>query len=328
MFMANASGALLWKYCTELLESGAGYVWGARGEKYTQAEAEYLHSVFKTGTYDKTYYFDTSMKRWKDKIVVDCSGLIQGFRRKHYDGKDTTANGLFAQCDETGTIDTIPTNERGVLIFRKDSNGKMGHVGVYGGDGTTIEAMNSKKGVVKQNLNKTRWTHWGIPAWLDTETVKEEDDDDEVITKTPALWVGSVTGCHMLNVRREASTKGQIYKTLKAGEIVSIYEERGNWVRINPNAQYWVSKKYITELPKLVVAKCFVLTIRNAPNTKGKKLGYLKAGSTVYKYGVAETGWYKIGPDERYISNKYALPYVAKELKASNKDKAVAVIKD
>ena len=55
IIMANVSGQLLWDFCTELLEGGAGYVWGARGEVYTEAEAEYLYKLYKTGTYDKKY---------------------------------------------------------------------------------------------------------------------------------------------------------------------------------------------------------------------------------------------------------------------------------
>ena len=35
-----------------------------------------------------------------------------------------------------------------------------GHIGVYIGDGYVIEAMNTKKGVVKTKLEGRGWTHW------------------------------------------------------------------------------------------------------------------------------------------------------------------------
>jgi len=67
-----------------------------------------------------------------------------------------------------GTIDTLPA-DKVCCLYRKDaSTGKMGHTGLYLGDGQTfIHAAGSKIGVVKSTIKAYgRWTHWGIPAGL------------------------------------------------------------------------------------------------------------------------------------------------------------------
>lgn len=68
---------------------------------------------------------------------------------------------------EKGTIDSLP-RDKVCSVFRKDSDGKMHHVGVYLGDGTVVHARGHAYGVVRQNLEDIDkpFTHWGIPAGL------------------------------------------------------------------------------------------------------------------------------------------------------------------
>lgn len=66
---------------------------------------------------------------------------------------------------EKGEIGTLPT-ESICLVFRKDDDGKMGHVGVYMGDGTAIHARGHAYGVARNGITESRWTHWGIPRGL------------------------------------------------------------------------------------------------------------------------------------------------------------------
>jgi len=313
--MEKVSGQLLWDYCEDLVEQRAGYVWGARGEVYTKQEADYLYKTYQSSTYDKKYYYETSMERWQNRIVADCSGLIQGFRRKHYDGKDATAQGLYEQCEKTGTIDTLPKNKRGVLLFNR-TNGRMSHVGVYGGDNTTIESMNSKKGVVLSNPIRTAsWTHWGIPSWLEVvdmktankpvvkEPVKNNANTNTVVKETGNLY--KVTDCSWLNKRKGPGTKYEIIDAIKVGTVVTVYATNGQWAKIEKNKEVWCSLKYLKELPKYKVSNCFRLTVRNQSSTKGKAVRYLKVGDIVYCYKIAPTGWLKISEKEEYISFKY-----------------------
>lgn len=292
----KVSGQLLWDFCQELVNQKAGYVWGARGRMYDEAEASYLYKSYKSGTYNEKYYFTTSMARWKGRIVVDCSGMIQAFRIKYLDGKDDTANGLYNKCDKKGTINTLPDNARGILLFNQGSNERMGHVGVYGGDGTTIEAYSSSKGVIKTKpMNKSAWTHWGIPNWIEPTIIEE-------IFIEPYV----VANCSAVNVRTGAGTAFSIKKALKKNTLVHVYDIDGNWAKISASESLWVSMSYLKKIQKATVSGCTSLHVRNKPNALGKSIGYISKGTIVYKYATMVNGWVKISPiEERYVSGKY-----------------------
>lgn len=66
---------------------------------------------------------------------------------------------------EKGEIAKMPSDKL-CLIFRKDEDGKMGHVGFSMGDGTVIHARGHAYGVRRDKIQDNRWTHYGIPAGL------------------------------------------------------------------------------------------------------------------------------------------------------------------
>lgn len=342
--MAKATGQALWDFCEDLLAKGAGYVWGGRGKVYDEKEAETLYKSCGNGTYNEKYYMVTSMQRWKGKIVVDCSGMIQAFRIAKLDGVDRTANSLYEKdcpADKRGTIDTLPRNLRGVLLFMSNGS-RMGHVGVYGGDNTTIESSNSKKGVIKRDpMIESCWTHWGIPTWLEptvigeekTEetpkvvkpiitplpTKKEENSDKKAINKddvdagntttvikkpTMPLKSCRVSKCYRLNVRKGPSITNPSIATLGKDDIVDVYAIKGNWAKIDDDEEKWCSTKYLVELPKYEVVNCSSLNVRTGPGVKNKIVKILKKGDIVFEYGIASNGWIQIGKD-KYVSNKY-----------------------
>ena len=51
------------------------------------------------------------------------------------------------------------------------------------GDGNTIEMRSSKLNVQKEKFNAARWTYYGIPDWLETETTEEpvKESGDPII---------------------------------------------------------------------------------------------------------------------------------------------------
>lgn len=314
--MAKATGQSLWEFCEDLLAKGAGYVWGGRGKIYDEREAKTLFNSCGNGTYDEKYYMVTSMERWKGKIVCDCSGMIQAFRIAKLDGVDRSANGLYTdECPENrrGTIDTLPTNLRGVLLFKK-SGSRMTHVGVYGGDNTTIESSTSKKGVVKKDpMIKSCWTHWGIPTWLEPTVIGEgssdlppveETEEEEVKVPSTPLKVCIIANCYRLNVRKGASITNKSTGTLCKGDIVEVYAIKGNWAKIDKDEDKWCSTKYLVEVTSYKITNCYHLNVRKGPGTKYDVVKTLDRGDIVYEYSVASNGWIQIGKDQ-YISNKY-----------------------
>ena len=68
-------------------------------------------------------------------------------------------------------------------VFRRD-DGKMGHTGLYLGDGNIIHAKGHAYGVVLQRLEDCNFTHYAIPIGVDEEmsepTVKRGDSGEAV----------------------------------------------------------------------------------------------------------------------------------------------------
>lgn len=65
---------------------------------------------------------------------------------------------------ERGKISELP-KDKVCCVFRQD-DGKMGHVGMYQGDGWVIHAKGHDYGVVRTRLSDDPWTHYGIPVGL------------------------------------------------------------------------------------------------------------------------------------------------------------------
>ena len=121
------------EYCKAQL--GTPYWWGA----YGQIADEKLLKKFK-----KMYplrYLSGNFESQFGQRVHDCSGLIKGYMwsetsnsvPEYNPAHNVNAEDMLKKCDEVGFMDSLPETP-GVLLF------KEGHVGVYIGNGETIEA--------------------------------------------------------------------------------------------------------------------------------------------------------------------------------------------
>lgn len=160
------------RFCKDLFEKGAIYIWGGNGEIIDSALCEKLYKYYGSSTYNKAY-FNAKLKEGKGKIGADCSGSIFPLAKV-----DRTARGHFNACSVTGPISEMP-KDRYCLVFNKN----LTHVAHYLGDGTTFEMKSSKENAVIQdfNRNKSRWTYYGLPKYISdydipvTVTEREED---------------------------------------------------------------------------------------------------------------------------------------------------------
>ena len=158
------------KFCQYAAKNHHGYVWGGRGKIYDKAERNYLYRCYNTTTYNRTYYFTTQWKRWKNTVVYDCSGLFQAFRNV-----DQTAQGLYDSCKSKTSLSNMKYLP-GTLLF-VNQNGKMVHVGLYIGCGLCIHCKSSSAGVVIEDVRKHKWTHAGLASWLDYTGVVPSKND-------------------------------------------------------------------------------------------------------------------------------------------------------
>lgn len=154
-----------------------GYVWGTSGTVLTQDALDSLAETFPDNVGAPKYY-DFIKDNWIGRRTADCAGLIKGYlwlnpetHEVEYGSNgfsDGTSDDLFNSSTENGTMDTMP-DIPGICVWHE------GHVGIYIGNDTVIEAMGTEKGVVRTTLSTdSRWTNWfmmpGMTYW---ETVPE-----------------------------------------------------------------------------------------------------------------------------------------------------------
>ena len=127
-----------------------GYIWGTRGQVWTQASQD-------RATRDMTVKHG---QKWVGRRVADCSGLfVWAFRQLGgdiYHGSNTMWK---KYCTRQGTITGAMQIKPGTAVFTVRSDGVRGHVGLYIGNDTCIEAKGTQYGVVTSKLS--RWDEWG-----------------------------------------------------------------------------------------------------------------------------------------------------------------------
>ncbi len=157
------TGKQLAEWCEKALGMGAAYWYGTCWYK---ADNDLLNR--KTKQYP-SHYTGGRMNTYKKhiaagKMVCDCVGLIKGFfwtcngstsnKYRSNGCPDTSANGMIKLCDETWDIADMP-DEPGIVVWMN------GHIGVYVGNSTVIEARGFKYGVVRTKLNERNWKKAG-----------------------------------------------------------------------------------------------------------------------------------------------------------------------
>ena len=154
-------------YVVQAWENNWGYVWGTYGNVLTQSLFDYKLEQYPEGVGD---YKDFIEDNWLGRRTADCVGLIKGYG--WLDTSDLTigyaengvpdysANQMYdyaihdgAAGEDYGEIDTMPEIP-GIMLW------KDGHVGVYIGGGYVIEAMGTKYGVVKTEVDGRGWVSW------------------------------------------------------------------------------------------------------------------------------------------------------------------------
>lgn len=147
-------------YVTNAWNSGWGYVWGTYGQVLTPELLQYKLTQYPDGVGKYAAFIQAN---WMGRHTADCVGLIKGYGWLSTDTMtidygthgmpDIGANEMFYNATRRGGIETMPDTP-GLAVW------KAGHIGVYIGNGEVIEAMGTKYGVVKTQLEGRGWTHW------------------------------------------------------------------------------------------------------------------------------------------------------------------------
>lgn len=154
-------------YAIQAWENNWGYVWGTYGNVLTESLFEYKKEQYPDSVGD---YADFIEKNWLGRRTADCVGLVKGYGWLDTSNMtigyakngmpDYGANQMYQAAKDAGTLnadygslDTMP-EVVGLMLWKK------GHVGVYIGNGYVIEAMGTRKGVVKTELAGRGWQGW------------------------------------------------------------------------------------------------------------------------------------------------------------------------
>ena len=198
----------------QALSEGWGYIWGTAGEVWTEQKQ-------RAATREKTLQYGSA---WIGKRVADCSGLFTwAFRQlggTMYHGSNTmyrdycTAKGRLSGGKR---VDGQPL-KRGTAVFT-GTEADHGHVGLYVGYGTVIEAAGTKAGVVASNVSADKWTFWG-----ELKGVDYSGEDGAAAPASPEA--GPVTSSNTPTLRK--GSKGA-YVTLLQKQLLDRGYALGSW---------------------------------------------------------------------------------------------------
>lgn len=126
------------------------YVFGA---KPWWGPLTYQHIEYLTTLYPNTFS-DNYIERISScvgKVCTDCSGLICW-----YTGVSISSCHMYEQAVKRYIINVTDVSviKKGCILW------KLGHVGVYIGNGECIEAMGVEYGTLKTRLQERDFTHW------------------------------------------------------------------------------------------------------------------------------------------------------------------------
>lgn len=178
-------------HCMRFYEEKWGYIYGASGKIWTQADqnAATDELIVKYG------------QQWVGKHVIDCSGVwylaMKELGSYMYHGSNTMWN---KYCVDKGTLKNGKRTDgkelkAGSAIFTGTKDGEHNHVGIYIGDGQVLEASGVRVGVVISKITLSKWTCWGEMKYVDygSDIITEPIDSTELpITVTyPTIRQGA-----------------------------------------------------------------------------------------------------------------------------------------
>ena len=171
---ADKNADELAQYAIHAYEEHWGYVWGTYGNILTESLIAYKKQQYPDGVGN---YADFIEANWLGRRTADCIGLIKGYAwldastmRIGYaangmpdygaDQMYQAAKNAGIQGTDYGTVSSMPEIP-GLMLW------KSGHAGVYIGGGYAIEAMGTRKGVVKTEVSGRGWQGWCKLPYID-----------------------------------------------------------------------------------------------------------------------------------------------------------------
>lgn len=228
--------------------------------------------------------------------VHDCLGLWKGYMMSEspdapakYDSKyDYSADSIFKEATEKGTIDTLP-DVAGIGLWKK------GHFGVYIGNGQEIEARGFDYGVLQDDVKNTAFTHWFKIPHISYEEASSSESAPEA-PEMPQKSLEDIAGEVIRGKWGNDPERSQ--KLSEAG-----YDAQA--VQAIVNEKLGISKKPAepSTWTGIVVTKHDPLRVRSQRNLSCSVVKLLPKGSEVELKGEAQDGFYTMADGSGYVSS-------------------------
>ena len=149
------------------------YIWRYNGEVVTKQNIQDIyhaeHYANPNSKYDSNYYMKKYIEATKDPahplIGSDCSGAFY-----QLSGYDNSAKGYYKEAIEKGDMSTFNPSVA-CQIFRGTSPDTIHHIGMYLGNGISIEMESSDTNCQRKVFDKTKWNYWAKPKFVDYSNV-------------------------------------------------------------------------------------------------------------------------------------------------------------
>ena len=321
------TGKQLAAYSEKVYRAGWVYWYGTYGRKCTQSLYESKKKQYPSHyTSDRTsgYMRDIREGKW----CADCVGMIKSFFWT--DGQfeatpkyatnhcpDVSANGMIALCSQTGPISTMP-DIPGLVVW------KSGHIGVYVGNGYTVEMKGFDYDCKRNRVKDGPWVKWGrLPASMISYTdeavpepevpvgdrdLKNGDEGADVKQlQTNLIKLGFSCGKWGADGEFGDCTEQAVEAFQRAHglDATGIYDGRTREAleaALDAQDAPTDDPRYV----KIVGGNCYV---RSAPNTDGRKLGVAHEGD-ILPYGgqTSQEGWHLVEfkGANGWVSGKYS----------------------
>ncbi|MFQ9143014.1 MAG: hypothetical protein ACLR4W_12920 [Oscillospiraceae bacterium] len=206
-------------YAVQAWENNWGYVWGTYGNILTPSLFAYKKQQYPDGVGNHADFIES---HWLGRRTADCIGLIKGYGWLDTDSMtigyaangmpDYGADQMYRVCknagvqnEDYGPISTLPELP-GLMLW------KSGHAGVYIGGGYAIEAMGTRKGVVKTKVSDRGWQGWG-------SSLHQLSGGNLMAASTYLRVIRLKCGVSLLELERHSSFSNQYLSALELGNI-------------------------------------------------------------------------------------------------------------
>lgn len=176
---------------------GNAYAYGGTGQKCTvknreariKQYASFEAAIKKNCPIMSGKKTDCNGCKWQGKCMYDCAQLSKkaakaaGYQLE----SGATSQWKKTKWEHTGTIDTLPKESEGIILFvqQKNDPNTMSHVGVGVGNGMSVDARGHDYGVVKRSIASSGYTHWAELPGLDD--LIEIDEESNMSTDNPII---------------------------------------------------------------------------------------------------------------------------------------------